>query len=215
MSAIDQSLLTARVYEHLRERIVNKTFPAGARLAEETISAELEVSRTPVREALHRLTQEGFVVYAPRRGCRVKPLSCREVEDIFELRSILEPLALREAWPRITPADIARLETRLAELDRISAGGQSQAALAADDDLHDLFCQRCSNRYLREYLRHLIQLSRPYRSFGAGARAHLRQLHRQRKQILAALRAGRKELAGQLLQRHIRAGQQEILSRLA
>jgi len=214
MSAIDQSLLTARVYAHLRERIVNKSFPAGARLAEETISAELEVSRTPVREALHRLTQEGFVVYTPRRGCRVKLLSRREVKEIFELRSILEPLALREAWPRISPADIARLGDRLAELDRISAGRRSQAALAADDDLHNLFCQGCSNRYLRECLRRLIQLSRPYRSFGASAPAHLRQLHRQRQQILAALRAGRNELAGHLLQRHIRAGQQAILTRM-
>ncbi len=202
------------MYEHLRERIVNKTFPAGARLAEETISAELEVSRTPVREALHRLTQEGFVVYAPRRGCRVKPLSRREAGEIFELRSILEPLALREAWPRISPEDIARLESRLAEMGRTSAGRQSQAALAADDDLHDLFCRRCSNRYLREYLRHLIQLSRPYRSFGAGAPAHLRRLRRQRQEILAALRDGKKKTAGILLLKHIREGQREILTRL-
>lgn len=214
MSVIDQSLLTARVYEHLRERILNKTFPAGARLAEETISAELEVSRTPVREALHRLTQEGFVTYAPRRGCRVKPLSRQEVEDIFELRCILEPLAFREACARITAADVQHLADRLDGLEQTAADRQPQAALSADDGLHDLFCQRCANRYLRDYLRHLIQLSRPYRSFGADRPEHIRKLHQQRKSILAALRAKKPALAEKLLIRHIREGKKSILARI-
>lgn len=103
---------TAHVYvrETLRQDILNGTLAGGERLAQSEIAKQLGVSTTPVREALRDLASEGLVTIDPHRGGFVMELQRQDVEEIYELRHQLEPLALQLAFPGITPELIERLD---------------------------------------------------------------------------------------------------------
>ena len=100
-------------YEHvlgvLRRAILNGELSSGSRLVQAELAAMLEVSTTPVREALRDLATEGLVRFDPHRGAIVSELSAGDVHDIYEIRRVLEPLAMRQAVPNISEALIARL----------------------------------------------------------------------------------------------------------
>ena len=82
-------LIRAEVYEHLKLEIVQGRLPGGERLAEENIAASLGVSRTPVREAVQRLAQDGFVELIPNKGARVRSLSSIEIIQTYAVREAL------------------------------------------------------------------------------------------------------------------------------
>lgn len=99
------------VYDRIRRSIVEGRYPPGARLVEQRLAEELDVSRTPVREAVRRLESEGLVVVARNRGAHVRPLAEGEVADLYEVRARLEAYAAELAAARATPADVATLRS--------------------------------------------------------------------------------------------------------
>ena len=116
------------VSDALRQAIRDGLLPPGERLMEIPLAEELGVSRTPIREAIRILEQEGLVVMIPRRGTYVADMSLKDVTEVFELRSILEELAAELAAERITNEEIealiarrrqARADKNWAESDRI------------------------------------------------------------------------------------------------
>lgn len=95
----------------LRRAILKGELSGGTRLVQAELAAMLDVSTTPVREALRDLATEGLVQFDPHRGAIVTELSTEDVHDIYRIRMVLEPLAMREAVPKITDALLARLRT--------------------------------------------------------------------------------------------------------
>ena len=93
----------------LRRAILNGELSSGSRLVQAELAAMLDVSTTPVREALRDLATEGLVQFDPHRGAIVSELSSEDVHDIYEIRRVLEPLAMRQAVPKVSDALIARL----------------------------------------------------------------------------------------------------------
>lgn len=93
----------------LRRAILNGELETGSRLVQAELAAMLDVSTTPVREALRDLATEGLVQFHPHRGAIVAELSAEDVHDIYEIRRLLEPLAMRQAVPNLSDALIARL----------------------------------------------------------------------------------------------------------
>ena len=106
------------VVEALRERILDGGYPAGTQLRQEMLAAELGVSRIPVREALRQLEAEGLVAFAPHKGAVVSGFSLEEIDELFELRAMLEADLLRRAVPRLTRD---QLDGAAAILDRFDA----------------------------------------------------------------------------------------------
>lgn len=107
--------ISASVAEELRRRIVDGEFQAGFQLRQEALAVEFGVSRIPVREALMQLEAEGLVKIHPHRGAIVSALSPEEVEELFELRALLEPRLLKASAPHLTEADYQRLKGVLQE----------------------------------------------------------------------------------------------------
>src|SRR5262245_37277219 len=103
-------------YRFLKTRIMSAALPPGASLNEMEIAAALGTSRTPVREAIRKLEQEGLAMRYPNRGAIVTKLSMTDVLEIWQLREILEPAACRLAADRIDGAALDRLEAALREL---------------------------------------------------------------------------------------------------
>jgi len=122
-------------YRHLHSALRLGRYRAGDRLIPEEIATELGMSRMPVRDAFRRLAADGLVVIRPNRGCIVAGLTLEEIYETFEIRSVLEGLAVRLAMPRINGEIIAELE-RL--LDRMERAGQSGSGdwVAGHHDFH-------------------------------------------------------------------------------
>jgi DNA-binding GntR family transcriptional regulator len=144
-----------RVYETLRERILNGAYGPGFRLVIDAAAAELAVSTVPVREAIRRLEAEGLVVYRPNVGARVAPAEPRLFDDELSLLAVLEGYATAAAAPLLTDADIARLYqttdlmvSAMERMDPLAFGRHNR-------EFHAVFADRCPNRPLVEMLREL------------------------------------------------------------
>src|SRR4029077_2652017 len=111
----DQQQLTDRVHAALREAITSGRLRPDERIKQEKVAAELGVSRTPVREALHLLEREGLVRLVPRRGAVVPGVTAADVRELYELRELLEPAAAALATIRADP-DERHAVQRLARL---------------------------------------------------------------------------------------------------
>lgn len=105
-SPLTRSTTAAEVVRIVRQRILSGQYKAGHFLRQEALAQELGVSRIPVREALALLEAEGFVIREQYRGAVISHLSLREIEEIYTLRSMLEPYLLEQAIPKLTPAAI-------------------------------------------------------------------------------------------------------------
>ena len=112
--------LSAEVYRVVRNRILSGEIAPGARIFEKEVAAELGVSRTPVREAVHRLVQEGLLGLEANRGAFVRVMGPQEAFDTYELREDLEGRAARLAAGRIRPGELTRLEEKLERMSQVS-----------------------------------------------------------------------------------------------
>ena len=107
-------------YEVLKHAIITAEIPAGERIVETDYAARLHISRTPLREALRKLENDGLVEYIPRRGVVVRAFSIADVEEIYTIRNALELLTLPAIIERATPEDIADLRSRLRDMDELA-----------------------------------------------------------------------------------------------
>ncbi|MFB7585499.1 GntR family transcriptional regulator [Streptomyces sp. NPDC056169] len=128
--------LRERVYEELRERIVEAELPAGTRLVEREIAEELRVSRVPVREAMQRLESEGFLSVRPRRGSVVTEFGPEDAEHLFDVRENLEGLAARLAARQAGPEELLALEELLARARAAAESGRLREAVSLNADFH-------------------------------------------------------------------------------
>jgi DNA-binding GntR family transcriptional regulator len=199
------------VHALLRDRIVEGNFPPGGRLQDTQVAAELGVSRTPVREALLRLTREGLVESDPNRGFFVAPLSRKEVSETYPLVWTLECLALGSCPPPSAPQVQA-----LRQINAEMADADADALRRQELDLrwHQTLVEPCGNQRLLDLLASLKQIVRRYECVYMQDPALVRRSVRDHNEILAALVKKRPKLAGRLLQRNWRAGMESILARL-
>ena len=113
--------LSAAIVEQLRRDILDGTLAAGEQLRQDALAASFEVSRIPVREALFQLEAEGLVLIEPHKGAIVSAFSLEEIDDVFDLRVLLEPRLLAQSAPLLTPQDFAEASALDAEFARAIA----------------------------------------------------------------------------------------------
>jgi DNA-binding GntR family transcriptional regulator len=141
--------LSSVVTDHIRTMIIRGDVPLGAAISERSISADLKVSKTPVREALAQLRNEGLVTIVPQSGVRVFTLSAREVREICAFRKILECAAL-ETSMTVDPAGLLRdLEAIEERMREALSAGDVRGYLGLDTDFHLAFFANCGNAYLQ------------------------------------------------------------------
>lgn len=145
-------------YEALRHAIVSADIPAGEVVNEGEWAERLGMSRTPIREALSRLVQEGLVERVPNRGTFVREASLEDLRDIYQLRTVLESLAAEEAVDRLTEAEILETEAAWATLARSLEDGVTpdyETVGRLDNAFHMMIVSHCTNRRLREIMQGL------------------------------------------------------------
>jgi len=134
--APDRTLLRDGVYRRLRDAIVDGTFEPGEQLKDGALAEWLGVSRTPVREALLRLAHGGLVVAQPGRSTIVSTLDTRTIWNARDVVAAMHELAVREAVPDLTEADLDAMRDANSRFRAALESGDVEAALRADDDLH-------------------------------------------------------------------------------
>lgn len=147
--------LRGRVFQSIRENILNGIYEENEELRENTLAKELGVSRTPVREALRQLELEGLVKIVPNKGACVTGITAKDVKDIYATRSMLEGLCARWATEHITDEQIAELEEVILlsefHLNRASKE-QPQQVTELDGKFHEVLYRASNSRILRHVL---------------------------------------------------------------
>jgi DNA-binding GntR family transcriptional regulator len=143
------------VYRRLRSAIIAGHFPAGERFVERTLTERLQVSRTPIREAIKRLEQEGLVVCYPHRGCFVRSPSYEEAREAYEVRRIAEGFAGELAASRATDDELRAIHQLLASTRASLEAGDREEILLRNDEFHLLQAKAARNTFLEQHLKTL------------------------------------------------------------
>ena len=197
-------------YRYLKTRIMSADLPPGASLNELEIAAALGTSRTPVREAIRKLEQEGLVMRYPNRGAIVTKLSMNDVLEIWQLREILEPAACRLAADRIDRDALAGIESAFLDLRAREMGPEAyEAFLRADVGLHGLIVDSTGNAILRHVLEMLNERIVQVRVVTSPAR--VRRAVDEHLAIVAALKAHDAQAAMEAMRRHLESARQSLV----
>jgi DNA-binding GntR family transcriptional regulator len=194
-----------RVQDQLREAILTGALEPGSRLRAEALAERLRSSRTPVREALLLLAQEGLVQIEPRRGATVRTFDAADLSDLYEVRALIEPHAAALAAQRITVAEIDRL-TKIHEQSAAydAADEDSVAAqLQLNDEFHRLILEAARSPRLTSAMGAVSGIPRSFRaSFWRddGQRAQSLSCHHE---LVGAIGHQRSELAETVMRMHI------------
>jgi DNA-binding GntR family transcriptional regulator len=139
-----------KVYDHLRNEILCNRIPAGTRLVEGRLAKQINVSRTPIREALHILEMEGLVESIPRVGYRVKELRWEDVEELCEIRAVNEILAARWAMKRVTPQELAAMKHNIDTAEAEIQAGNPEYFVDRDAEFHEMLAKASGSERLLE-----------------------------------------------------------------
>ncbi len=207
--------LRERVYSYLRSAILTGSIPPEERLIEEVIARELGVSRTPVREALHKLEREGVIEHFPNRGFTVAKETESQVAEIFEIRAILEGYILRTACQSTTDDFLSELEALLTKAERCLAESRIEELHRFNTLFHDRIFQQVSGRgRLKGLVKDLREYVLRYRSatlqFPGGAERTLRG----HEKIILALRTGDPDLCEHIMRAHIEGAKADAIREL-
>lgn len=196
-SVVDQ------VHAAIREQILSGELERGSRLPQETIAAELGVSRTPLREALRRLAGEGLVILQPHHGATVADLDFGDMSDAWGARLVIEPPAAGLAAERRDAAQIDRMREAIAA-QRVSADSVS-ASLDANRDFHLALVAASGNPHLHHFaeLLWVARISSAIYAAQADEPSVVLRWADEHEAIVAAIEAGRAEAAERLTREHI------------
>lgn len=184
--------LSERAYGQIRDALCEGKIASGDILSESQLAAELGMSRTPVREALHALASEGWVEIRRGIGAYVKPLSSKDMEDLYEVRCLLETFAIKTSVFNISGEEIDSLEERFrACLDSYKTGTPPDPKRFSDLDweLHELIVERCQNNYLKTILRSNYSSMKQYQFLSFEALNDIKESTLQHLNILALMRS--------------------------
>lgn len=203
---LERGNISEAVAAAIRAMIVDGCLGEGERINEVRLAGQLGVSRTPLREALSGLVAEGALVARPRLGYFVRPLTREEFEQIYDIRPVLDPEALRLAGIP-SPKRIARLEKLNAQLQK--AGGE--AAIALDDEWHAELVADCPNKVLLEMIQNIIMRTRRYELALMREQESVTNASDEHARIIAALKAGDLDAACAGLKRNMQSGRAPIV----
>lgn len=201
-----------QAYQKIKDTVLHE-LSAGQPLVVDELAAQLGISRTPVREALLVLEQEGLVKCLPYKGTFVIDPSVEEVEQVYQVREVLEPFAARLAALRISDQELERLKITFDAVREAIEGGDFDPYFESDTQFHDLIVQNAGNQVLKEILENLSD--RVYRIRVRARRrssSHLVQSFEEHCLVLEALIKRDPSGAEHFMREHIRNAGKRIAS---
>ena len=191
------------VFNTLRQAILKGELKPGERLMEIALAERLGVSRTPIREAMRKLEQEGLVVMIPRRGAQVANITEKDLNDVLEVRIALENVAIEKACARMTEEEMRRLWLAAKEFEHTIAEGNLVKLAEADVAFHEVIYQASDNKRLIQVLNNMREQIYRYRvEYLKREEAHP-QLIAEHAAIIEYISKGEKKAATDVMCKHI------------
>lgn len=203
--------LREETYGALRKAILRGRVKPGQRLKEERLASEIGTSRTPVREAFHKLEQEELVIRLPRGGFVVREWSRSDVEEIFGIRSVLESYAASVATEKIDDAKLALLEHKLRESEECLARGDTERLIQLNTEFHDILYKSSNSRKLYHMINNLRDYFYRYRVAILGLNGIPQISLKDHRNMIAAMRRKDSALVEKLVREHILRGKEIVL----
>jgi len=200
-----------KVYDYLREKLLSGEIPPHEHLIEAKIAKEIGTSRTPVREALHNLEMEGLIESIPRVGYVVKPISEQEVEEICEIRAVIEGLATRWAVEKAQEKLVAELEKNISiSKDKVSKE-EVRAFVDMDAHFHEIIAKHSGSQRLLELAQTLRRHMLRYRIESIYSVENVLRAIEGHRGILEAIKKADLEGMNRAIQYHLQQSKKDIL----
>lgn len=191
------------VFQTLREAILRGDLKPGERLMELQLAAKLGVSRTPIREAIRMLEQEGLAVTTPRKGAEVAKMTLKDMEDVLEIREVLDELAVKVACTRITKEQLRRLRGSAVSFEESTRTGDVKRIAQEDVSFHDIIYEATGNSKLVSLLYNLREQIYRYRVEYLKNSDNYPALIREHQAIIDALEEGDVERVSLAMHEHV------------
>ena len=205
--------LSLVAYDEIKTMILNLTLKPGSSITEMWLIERLQMSRTPIREALYRLQQEHFVELTPRKGWFISEMKLQDIHELYVIREALEGISARYAATRISDDELQKMESYLNSLENLLEEDEGSVD-DPGDSIHQLIAQNCDNALINEvmvihlerlHMFHLITSSLPGRKLLSW---------REHKEIFYALKARDGDRAEEMMRKHIRSSLDSLLQSL-
>lgn len=206
---------TEQTVARLRRFILEGELEPGARIQEVELAAQLGVSRTPVREALRTLSSQGLVELLPNRGARVARWSVKDLEEIYELRVMLESHAAQRAASRMGPAEADVLDELCEQMEARAQRGSRGDLLELSElnsRFHGCILNAADSPRLATMLAAVVQVPLVMRTFARYSPEALARSMGHHRELVAAMRAGAPEWAGSIMRSHIVAARTVLVN---
>lgn len=203
--------LREAICESLRNAIKNGKLKPGERLMEVQLAEELGISRTPVREAIRKLEQEGYVIMLPRRGTYVSSVSVHDVQEIFEIRTALEKLAIGLAARRIENEELEQLQKLLTLIEGYIDANEMDKIVETDIAFHDLLYRVSRNERLSSIIGNLKEQLARFRTLSMSYPGRLIETLEEHREMVEAIASGDVEAAREAAERHMVRAEETLL----
>lgn len=207
--------LNETTYNRIWTMILSGELQLGARLDERELAERLQVSRTPVREAINRLVQDRVIVREAYRGNYIALLNKEEVSDVYIVRKSLEGLAMRLALPRMSDIDLQFCKDLVQRGDAGLAAGDLEEYGRRDKELHEFIIEKAANQSLKNVLQTLSREIQLVRTLGNREPTIAEHAAASRHALLEAMLKRDSDKAAALLEQHIEDVRLSVLANLA
>jgi DNA-binding GntR family transcriptional regulator len=197
-----------RAYLLIRDRIITLKLAPGSVVEESRLRSELELGRTPIREALQRLAHEKLVSFVPHRGTFVTDINLTDLRRLTEIRVVMEPYASRLAAERAGEADRRAMAELLSELDTV--GEEDVELMQLDQRIHRQVYQATRNPFLQAMLEEVLNLSLRIWFLGLQRGVALKEAVEDHRRLLTGIQSGNSSMAEQAMHQHIVGFEQAI-----
>jgi DNA-binding GntR family transcriptional regulator len=197
--------LKDEAYQRIKTLILSDRLSGGDMLDIDWLASGLGISRTPLREALLMLEQEGLIETIPYKGTFVADVSQKDMEEIYQVREVLEPLAVRLATPVIPDEELKKMQALFASVGDEIERGDFERYFQSDTRFHDLITRHCGNAVLQQVLEALTDRIYHVRIFSRNRPGyHMKQSFQEHCLILGAIMERDAAKAERLMGEHIR-----------
>ena len=211
----DSPSLSERAYQTIREAILSLQFKPGEYISIQELSNQLGVSRTPVRDALLRLEKDGLVSIVPYKGAYVSKVSAKDIEEVMELRILLEGYAARKAANFLSSGELAQAEKILVRAEKAYNEGKYIEAANIGHHIHELMLSKVRNDRFTKILERLDTHYERIRQHSTGLKGdRLKKSMEQHRRLFEALKVADADKAETVMTDHLSSVRDDVLSSL-
>ena len=214
MRVAKRKSLRKEVYDSLKKSILHGKLKGGQRLIEEQLAHQIGISRTPVREAFHKLERDELVTRLPKGGFAVREFTKEDVEEIFGIRSALESYAAYLATLHISPEKISNLEKKIEETEKALKSGDDDKVVQLHTEFHDLLYKSCRSKKLIEMINNFRDYFYRYRSALLHTERGIHDSIEGHRHMLEGMKKKNPRLVERLVRNHLARGKEIIIKEI-